>query len=153
MTKQIVFLSHNSRDKSAIEDIPRRLESSDALIRCWLDKNDLRSSDTWMTQIESILDQCDSAVLFFGPSGRGPIHELERQKLVDRAARQRGSFWLVPVLLPGANKADVDGFTSLFNWVDFGEGLDSPAALQRLTRLLRGEAPGTTSVEDEVSAD
>ncbi len=147
----VVFLSHNSRDKPAVEEIQRRLESCDPPFRCWLDKDDLRSRDTWMTQIESVLGACESAALFFGPSGRGPIHELERQKLIDRAARQRDSFWLVPVLLPDANKEDVDGFTSLFNWVDFVAGLDSPAALDRLAKLLRGEAPGTVSADDQVA--
>src|SRR5438445_329961 len=94
-----VFLSHNSADKPAVEDVQRRLESCEPPLHCWLDQDDLRSRGTWMTQIETMLSECESAALFFGPSGRGPIHELERQKLVDRAARQRDSFWLVPVLL------------------------------------------------------
>lgn len=148
-----VFLSHNSDDKSAVEEIKRSLESSAPPFRCWLDKDDLRSHGTWMTQIESIVAECKSAALFFGPSGRGPIHELERQKLVDRAARQRDSFWLVPVLLPGARKEDVDGFTSLFNWVDFSAGLDSPAELERLAQLLRGEAPGRISADDQITGE
>src|SRR5215212_6025965 len=102
-----VFFSHCSADKPAVEDIKRRLETAQPPFQCWLDKDELRASGTWMTQIEEVLEKCESAILFFGPHGLGKIHDLERQKLLDRAARQRDSFWFVPVLLPGTNKGEV----------------------------------------------
>lgn len=155
-TLQLVFLSYSSTDKLAVEELARRLESSEPPFRCWLDSNDLRASATWMSQIEEVLGTCRSAILFVGPLGMGQIQDLERQVLIALAAHSRKSgneFNLVPVLLPGATKPDVRKFESLYNWVDFGAGLDSPAAFDRLYRLLRGEAPRTSSADDQIDGE
>ncbi len=147
-----VFLSHNSADKQAVEEIKRRLESRSPPVRCWLDKEDLRSQGTWLQQIEDVIAKCQAAVLFYGPDGLGRVHEGERQLLLDRAMQQPDSFRFIPVLLPGAAKSDMTGFTKLHNWVDFSVGLDSPAALERLVAFIRGEAPRQTLVGDELPA-
>jgi WD40 repeat protein len=148
-----VFLSHNSADKSAVETIMRRLEAHTPPIRCWLDKADLRAQGTWMQQLEDVIHTCDAAALFYGPHGFGPVHQAERQLLLDRAMRQSETFRLIPILLPGTNTTDVGGFAKLHNWVDFSDGLDSPAAMERLIALLRGEAPRETLAGDEVPDD
>ena len=73
------FLSHNSRDKPAVEVIQGLLERGDLQRRqrpipCWFDKDDLRSKGTWMSQLEDAMATCGSAVVFYGPDGHGPIH-------------------------------------------------------------------------------
>ena len=105
------------------------------------------------SRIELVIATCEAAALFYGPQGLGRVHEGERQLLLDRALRQPDQFRLIPVLLPGANKSDVTGFTKLHNWVDFSAGLDSPASLQRLVAFILGEAPRQTMPDDEIASE
>jgi len=141
-----VFLSHNSAEKSAVIEIQRRLEAGERPIPCWLDKDDLRATDTWMTQLERILQRCEVALVFVGPHGEGPIHRKEKEYLVARESRDPDHCRVIPVVLPGASPAHVQGFLQLYNWVDFSAGLDSADAFQRLTALIRGEAPRTAGI-------
>lgn len=74
------FLSHNSRDKPAVEVIQGLLERGDLPrgerpIPCWFDKDDLRSRGTWMSQLEDAV-ACGAAVVFYGPDGRSGKYEL-----------------------------------------------------------------------------
>src|SRR4051794_28211728 len=98
----VVFLSHNSADKPAVEDLRRRLLSCVPPVLCWFDRDDLRAQGTWVRQIEDVIEDCEAAIVFYGPSGLGRVHEVERQLLIDRATLQPDTFRLIPVLLPGA---------------------------------------------------
>ncbi len=51
-----VFLSHNSKDKPAVETLARRLED-EAGLKPWLDKWNLVPGDPWQEAIEKALDQ------------------------------------------------------------------------------------------------
>lgn len=132
-----VFLSHNSADKLAVEEIKRRLESDDGRFHFWLDQHDM-AAGAWLRQLEDAIDNCIAAVVFFGPHGLGRIQDHETQLLLLRAMYGKTSFHIIPVLLPGASKEDASGFVSLLNWVDFNAGLDDPSALEQLTRYLQG---------------
>lgn len=145
-----VFLSHNSADKPAVQAVQRWLESQIPPVCCWLDVDDLRSTESWLRQLEVVIESCHAAMLFFGPHGMGKVQEGERQLLIDRALREAGTFLLIPVLLPGAKPSDVQGFTKLHNWVDFTAGLDSPSARERLLAFARGQAPRHRSADDEL---
>ena len=149
------FLSHNSRDKPAVEVIQRLLEHGnlqrgEAPIPCWFDKDDLRSQGTWMSQLEDAVDTCGAAVVFYGPDGRGPVHKYEVELLLKRAMYEQGrdAIRLVLVLLPGTQESAIRGFISLHMWADFRKGLDDAAALQRLRAFILGEAPRSGSGND-----
>jgi formylglycine-generating enzyme required for sulfatase activity len=146
----LAFLSHNSADKPAVEELQRRLFKCAPPIECWLDKDDLRSSDTWFSQIEGVIASCEAAMIFYGPNGFGKVHRREAELLIDRAMREAETFRVIPVLLPGAQLSDVSGFAKLYNWVDFRSGLDAPAPFGRLVAFLRGEAPRTVEAADRI---
>ena len=143
-----VFLSHNSADKSAVEAIQGLLERGARPIPCWFDKDDLRSTGTWIQQLEAVVEGCEAAVIFYGPNGRGPVHKYEIDLLLKRGMYQPDTFRLVPVLLPGAEPSAVQGFASLHMWADFRKGLDDAAALQRLRAFILGEAPKSGPGDD-----
>jgi hypothetical protein len=149
------FLSHNSRDKPAVEVIQGllergNLERGDRPIPCWFDKHDLRSQGTWMSQLEDAVATCGAAVVFYGPDGRGPVHKYEIELLLKRAMYEQGrdAIRLVLVLLPGAEQSAIQGFISLHMWADFRNGLDDAAALQRLRAFILGEAPKSGPGDD-----
>jgi hypothetical protein len=97
-----VFLSHNSKDKPAVETLARRLED-EAKLKPWLDKWNLVPGDPWQEAIEEALDQSCTCAVFLGPKGFGGWHHEEmRSALNQRVSQRERKFRVVPVLLPGA---------------------------------------------------
>lgn len=140
-----VFLSHNSRDKEAVEHLARRLED-EAQIRPWLDKWNLVPGEPWQEALELALDSSRTCAVFLGPEGVGPWQNEEmRAALQERVSRS--DFRVIPVLLPGALQPDrrqLPRFLSRLTWVDFSgpEGLKDELAFRSLVAGVRGLAPG-----------
>ncbi len=141
--KYDVFLSHNSKDKPAVENIARLLRDAYSL-KTWLDKWNLVPGEAWQDALEDALDDCQTVAVFLGPSGIGPWENEEmRSAISDRV--QDKSRRVIPVLLPGApdNKdLDLPRFLKRATWVDFRSGLDDKEALYRLYCGITGQAPG-----------
>ncbi len=139
-----VFLSHNSADKPAVEQLARRLLA--AGVHPWLDSWNLIPGDPWQEGLEEALDTCATCAVFLGPLGVGPWHNEELRVALDRRSRDRTRmFRVIPVLLPGADPADpntLPRFLSRMTWVDFRNGLDDANAFNRLLAGIRGVAPG-----------
>ena len=96
-----VFLSHNSADKPAVEELARRLKAEG--LEPWFDKWDLIPGQPWQQALEKALDDSDSVAVFIGPSGFGPWQNEEmRVALAKRVSEGKGDFRVIPVLLPGA---------------------------------------------------
>ncbi len=83
MTEQYdAFLSHNSADKPAVEELAKRLRA--AGIEPWLDKWHLIPGVPWQEEIEQALDRCSTCVVFVGAAGLGPWHHEEMRAAIDR---------------------------------------------------------------------
>ena len=93
-----VFLSHNSSDKPAVEELARRLSAERILP--WLDKWNLIPGDPWQPAIEETLSKCKTCAVFIGPSGFGAWQNDEMRAAINRRVRMEG-FRVIPVLLPG----------------------------------------------------
>jgi WD40 repeat protein/TPR repeat protein/energy-coupling factor transporter ATP-binding protein EcfA2 len=140
-----VFLSHNSKDKLAVELLAKRLED-EATIRPWLDKWNLIPGDPWQEGIEEALNKSRSCAVFIGPSALGPWHNEEMRTALDQRVREN-SFRVIPVLLPGANMPERGGlprFLSRITWVDFRgqNGLNDKEQFHRLVCGIKGIPPG-----------
>ena len=65
---------------------------------------------------------------------------------IDRRVRGSGrSFRVIPVLLPGAERAErssLPTFLAATTWVEFHKSLDDPTAFHRLISGIRGIEPG-----------
>ena len=136
------FLSYNSQDRPAVEELARRLraEGLDALpggvgagpgqgVPAGAGRGALRQSKT--------------CVVFLGPSGLGPWQKQELQVAIDKRVRDR-DFHVIPVLLPGAERprrGDVAHLEFLINasWVEFLKTLDDEKAFRRLVWGITGE--------------
>ena len=66
--KYDVFLSHNSKDKPAVETIAKSLQQKYDL-KCWLDKWNLVPGEAWQEALEEAIDQCQTMAVFVGPHG------------------------------------------------------------------------------------
>ena len=126
-------------DKPAVEVIARRLRS-EAGLRPFLDLWHLTPGVAWQDELVDALASSSAAAVFVGPSGMAVWHNEEVRVAMDRAARSRDEFRVIPVLLPGADPAVVSGFLAQRTWVDFRAGLDDGPALARLAAGVRGEA-------------
>jgi len=131
-----VFLSHSSADKPAVETIAVRLRD-EAGLRPFLDKWHLVPGESWMPALERAIERSTTVAVFFGPQGRGVWHDQESQLALVLAAEEHGKR-VIPVLLPGARKADVGGFMRLRTWVELGE----PDGFERLVAGITGRPPG-----------
>jgi hypothetical protein len=140
-----VFLSHSTADKPAVEELARRLAEEG--IQVWLDKWHLIPGDPWQPAIEKALAESETCAVFVGPSGFGPWQNEEMRAAIEQRVRDSGRrFRVIPVLLPGAKRAErssLPTFLAATTWVEFHDSLDDPAAFHRLVCGIRGVEPGT----------
>ena len=133
-----VFLSHRGDDKPAVELLCARLKG-EAGLRPFLDKWHLLPGRSWQPELENAINRSATAAIFFGPYTQGPWQGEEIQILLDKAARTRNDFRVIPVLLPGASADTISVFLKQRTWVDFRSGLDNQSAFQRLVAGIKGE--------------
>ncbi len=141
----VVFLSHNSADKAAVEYLAEKL-AQEPDITPWFDRWNLIPGDPWQEALEEALDHCDVCLVFVGPTGIGPWQNEEMRDAIDRrVARDTVPFRVVPLLLPGAEKGErgaLPRFLSRGTWVEFRESLDDEGEYRRLLAGIRGLPPG-----------
>ena len=138
-----VFLSHNSKDKPAVEQLARLLRD-EYNVQSWLDKWNLVPGNSWQKEIEEALDSCQAFAVFIGPSGIGSWENPEMEIALDIRVKDRKRR-VIPVLLPGApdnTSLKLPSFLRLLTWVDFRGGLDDKTALYLLYCGIKGLAPG-----------
>ena len=137
------FFSHNSADKSEIRSIWKNLQAKG--LNCWYDEENLRAGEGWLPLLETELPNSKCCVLFYGPSGFGPWHEMERQLALLMAAdawREGRHFGIIPVRLADAPEwchLTLPPFLRLYASVSFAKP-DDEAALDRLYEAISGEA-------------
>jgi tetratricopeptide (TPR) repeat protein len=139
-----VFLSHNSLDKPAVEELAVRLKREG--IEPWLDKWNLVPGDPWQPAIERALDDCAACAVVIGSGGFGVWQNEEMRAAIDRRVRTgRGQFRVIPVLLPGANRPErgkLPTFLLATTWVEFRNSIEDPDAFHRLICGVQGKEPG-----------
>jgi len=136
------FLSHCSDDKPAVESLARRLR--DEGLNPWLDKWNLIPGEPWQPALEEGLRESSACVVFFGPSGVGPWHDVEMRAALSQSVSSRDSFRVIPVLLPDATEPtqEVPMFLQALTWIAFRGSLDDAEAFHRLLCGIRGVEPG-----------
>lgn len=134
-----VFLSHNSREKSAVERIAEKLKRAE--IEPWLDKWCLTAGGDWQTELAAGLRASGACAVFIGPNGIGDWEDLEYKLANDRAAKDR-NFRLFLVLLPGLpepfDPSTLPPFLLIRTWVDLRSGIEDTRAFQSLINAVKG---------------
>jgi WD40 repeat protein len=134
-----VFLSHNSRDKPAVERVARALKKQG--LEPWLDAWHLTPGGDWQREIADGLRSSGSCAVFVGEADLGDWEQQELGLALDRAAKDP-RFRVFPVLLPGIPEPfdahRLPPFLSTRTWVDFRSGYADERALQRLIKAIKG---------------
>lgn len=144
-----VFLSHNSADGTAVEAVAKRLIDEVGL-RPFLDSWHLVPGEPWIPALERAIARSTAVAVFVGPQGMGPWHGQESQLALVVGAEESGKR-VIPVLLPGAGKADVGSFMRLRTWVDLAQDDGFAALVAGITG--RAPGPGTGGDGMQVHAD
>jgi hypothetical protein len=138
-----VFLSHNSKDKPAVEELAGLLQQK-YQVRCWLDKWNLVPGDAWQEDLEDALDNCQTVAVFVGPGAISPWENEEMRSALSVRVHDK-TRRVIPVLLPGAPDSrdlNLPRFLSRMTWVDFRGGLHDEETLYRFFCGIKGIPPG-----------
>jgi len=135
-----VFLSHNSRDKTAVEKIAKQLKAVG--LRPWLDKWNLTGGDTIEDALEHAIETIPCAALCFGPADVGTWHIMEIRGYVAEWAKKKAR--MIPVILPGVEaEPKLPLFVQQTVWVDMREWeKEENDGFYRLVCGVLGRAPG-----------
>ena len=141
-----LFLSHNSRDKAAVERIAVALRQ--ARFTPWLDVWDLPAGGDWQDGIEHGLRHSRGCAVFLGAAGFGDW-QIQEMKVASGLAAHDPAFRYFLVLLPGApdllDPATLPAFINLRGRVDLRRGFESPRQLQPLINAVLGLAMGPSA--------
>ena len=142
-----VFLCHNSKEKSQVEQIREQLRTRG--IYAWLDQYDFEPFRPWQKQLEEIMPRIKAAAIFLGSSGVGPWHNMEMrgflQEFVERDLR------IGLVILPGCPDEliqQVPRFLKDFHYVDFRQIRPHP-----MGQLIWGITGNRPTYEEVVSVE
>lgn len=126
-----VFLSHNSRDKTAVRKLAQAL--LDRGLRPWLDEWELSPGRSWQDVYMQVIREARSVAVLIGSDGIGPWQILEQKTLLVEASRC--GLPVIPVLLPHAPETpDLPIFLSNRHYIDMRQGLSN----ENLDHLVRG---------------
>jgi len=143
------FLSYNSHDRSAVEELAGRLGAEGVVF--YLDAWDVLPGREFQHGLADALIDSKTCIAVLGPNGLGPWQKEEIQVAIDKRVRDP-DFHVIPVLLPGAERprrGAVAHLEFLINasWVEFPKSLDDRRAFDRLVAGIRGIKP-TLSPEE-----
>ncbi|MDM8519003.1 toll/interleukin-1 receptor domain-containing protein [Anaerolineales bacterium HSG6] len=145
-----VFLAHNSKDKPVVEAIGQLLEQQG--ITTWIDKNGILAGESFYEKIQEVIPKVNSALMFIGPHGLGEWQKDELAIFLQER-KDRESFVLIPVLLPGIDQPPKDQkFLRILNWVSFSSTEDQEA-LNKLLEGIRRKEYTLTSSETSLSTE
>ncbi len=138
--KYDVFLSHNSKDKAAVEEIARKLKTVG--IRPWLDKWDLKAGKSWVAALQNAIPNIGCAAVFYGPAGSGPWEQEETEAFLVEFVSRGCS--VLPVILPDApQEPDLPVFLKTKTWVNMRDWKEADSdAYHRLVYGILGKPPG-----------
>jgi hypothetical protein len=134
------FLSYNSLDRRAIEQVAGRLKAEH--LNLYLEEWELPPGREFQPVLARALHASRTCVVFLGPNGLGPWQKQELQVAIDKRAREE-QFHVIPVLLPGAERprrGDVAHLEFLINasWIEFLKTLDDERSFQKLVWGITG---------------
>src|SRR3954447_15687979 len=139
-----VFLSHNSRDKPAVQRLAEDLKR--AGLEPWLDVWCLTPGGRWQEELAQGLHESTACAVFVGPADVGAWEHQELSVALDIAAKDPG-YRIFLVLLPGLpepfDPTVLSPFLSTRTWVDLRPGISNRRAFQALVNAIKGVPFGT----------
>ena len=128
------FLSHGPTDSDWAIRLKMALEERGLSV--WLDREQIRPGDSIVADVEAGLELCKSYVLVVSPDAiRSQWVSKEYHRAVTLAKQKDRPLQLIPVIL---GKAELPGFLSTRNWVEFLDDSTFDANIERLIWGITG---------------
>jgi len=132
-----VFLSYNSKDRTAVRELKRLLVERE--VTAWFDVDELPPGMPWMPHLEEAIQVSRSVAVCLGESGSGPWEDEEMAAALNLAVRDKRP--VILVLLPGApDGVKVPMFLGNRRWVDLRPAV-TPEALDLLVWGITRKKP------------
>lgn len=142
LTMPLLFLSHAGTDTEAARMLKKRIEEAPAArevnLKVWLDKDELRSGESWQDQLEVAIEKDATAFAVYLGSG-GVVNWVEREVrlALSRATSGNGRFPFVPIIsAASAGSSALPGFARQFHGVRDIE--NRPEEFQKLLAAVLG---------------
>lgn len=131
-----VFLSYNTCDLQAVEEIAHQLHN--VALRVFFDRWDLVPGELWDDALVRAREESNSYAFFWGPSSHIGDWQKEELRIAIAAQAKDGSkFRVIPVLLSGAGRDSLPPLLQGRHAVD----LNDPDGFARLVAGILGEPP------------
>lgn len=105
-----IFLAHNSKDKSLIEEIFQSLK--DQGLNPWLDKDQILGGDLILDELQSAIKNSKCAAFFIGKHGLGKWQQDEQRALIQQSIKTGSR--VIPVILPHVSDELLESADLLF---------------------------------------
>lgn len=135
----LVFLSHSGRDAEDALQLARRL--ADRGVALWLDLQELKPGDRWLSEIEAALSRSQAFLVYVGSDGVERWVGREVQTALERSTED-SDYRIIPVLGPGSDPRLLPSFLRQHQWIDLRSG-QSERGLDELARILAYSAAGS----------
>lgn len=140
-----VYVSYHQEDLDAAEQVGDQLEAHG--IHTVRERRRASAGTGIRQAIEIALTRTEAVALLIGRGGLGAWHAQELRSAYDDAIRRRGDVRLIPVLLPGADPAELPASLTDKPTVDLRQYLHDPDAIGALVALVQGRAPQQHGVQ------
>ncbi|MCA9649917.1 MAG: SUMF1/EgtB/PvdO family nonheme iron enzyme [Myxococcales bacterium] len=131
-----VFLSHTQEDEAVVEELAWRLKEEAELLP-YLRRWGLTPGELVVPAIERAIESSATVAVFFGSGGGDAWRDQESQLVLIQQSERR----VIPVLLPGAPPASIEGLLRTRVGVDLAEA----DGFERLVAGITGRAPGLST--------
>lgn len=123
MTAPLLFLSHAGEDAGPAKELAGQLRRGG--LRVWLDVEELKPGDRWMSAIEHALEQADVFAVYVGRNGLRNWVDQEVRVALDRSTKNH-AFRIIPLLGPGADPQVLPLFVKQYQYLDLRNGATPP---------------------------
>lgn len=150
-TRRDLFLSFNSADRNTVLQVLKLLQQRG--VTAFVDQADLTPGLPWVPELERALREARAVAVFLGREDLGAWQKRELGVALGRQAEEEKagrSFPVIPILLPGADPQRAPGFLQTTTHIDLQQGIQDPAALDRLVHAIRGPARAEDLKESSV---
>ncbi len=136
-SKPEIFLSYNREDQGAVELLARQLREEG--IEPWLDYKDWIWVSRNINGIRTAYDLCKIWLVCIGAKGLDPSLNTEIQTAI-YSRDNGGAFYVIPVLLPGADREGLNNLPGLVEStqrVEFPESMDDEESFRHLLAAIQ----------------
>jgi hypothetical protein len=139
-----IFISYNRQNSAFVSSVTEKIKGEIIILKeLFFDQDNLEGGQVWTEAIQQALSNSDACIVFIGEQGIGNWQNKEVLTAVNKYVDSKGTFKLIPVIIPHRDRAQVQKnipwFLSDIQWIEFFNENDPDAFQKLMVRLNEGE--------------